>query len=71
MPERSKIMAKITIELTENQAGLILGALENESSQDMVEFGEYSYWRCYEDVAKKMLKAGFTNEGMRINGIIK
>lgn len=62
-------MAKFTIELTPNQAGLILGALENESMDDAVEFGEYSYGRCYNDVAKKLLKAGFHNEAMDINGI--
>lgn len=52
----------IKIELTENQAGLILGALANESNDDAVQFGEYSYWRCYVDVAKKMKKAGLKNK---------
>ena len=61
--------SKYKIELTPTQAGLILGALENESSDDAAAFGEYSYWRCYKDVAKKLLKAGFHNEAMDINGI--
>ena len=59
----------IEIKLTDNQASLILEALENESMLDAVEFGEYSYARCYEDVAKKMKKAGFYSEKMQINGI--
>lgn len=58
----------IKIELTENQAGLILGALANESNDDAVEFGEYSYWRCYLDIAKKLKRAGFINEQMRTDG---
>ena len=62
-------MARIKIELTPAQAGLILGALENESNDDAAAFGEYSYWRCYKDVARKLLKAGFRNEAMNINGI--
>lgn len=63
------MISKYKIELTPAQAGLILGALENESNDDATAFGEYSYWRCYKDVAKKLLKAGFYNEAMSINGI--
>lgn len=59
----------VEIKLTDNQASLILEALENEAMDDMVEFGEYSYARCYEDVAKKIKKAGFYSEKMQINGI--
>lgn len=59
----------IEIKLTDNQASLILEALENEAMDDMVGFGEYSYARCYEDVAKKIKKAGFYSEKMQINGI--
>lgn len=58
-----------TIKLTANQSALILEALENEAVDDMVEFGEYSYDRCYTDVAKKLKKAGFYSEKMEINGI--
>lgn len=47
----------ITVKLTENQANLILHALANESSEDAVQFGEYSYYRCYLDVKKKIDKA--------------
>lgn len=61
--------SKYKIELTPAQAGLVLGALENESLGDAVEFGEYSYWRCYKDVARKLSKAGFRNESMELNGI--
>lgn len=60
---------KFTIELTGNQAGLILQALENESVDDAAEFGEYSYWRCYTDIAKKLAKKGFHSEAMGMNGI--
>ena len=49
---------KYKIELTENQAEIILRALENESSNDMSEFGEYSYWRCFIDIEKKLEKQG-------------
>lgn len=48
----------ITVTLTENQAYIILNALENESYEDRVQFGEYSFERCYYDVKKKFLKAG-------------
>lgn len=49
-------MNKITISITENQASLILRALENESNDDATEFGEYSYARCYTDIKKKIDK---------------
>lgn len=49
---------KITVELTENQARIILHALENESNNDVVERGEYSYYRCMLDLEKKFEKAG-------------
>jgi hypothetical protein len=48
----------ITITLTENQADIILRALSNESMNDRVEwFGEYSYWRCHQDIQRKIEKA--------------
>lgn len=50
-------MKRIKIELTENQARVILHALENESNDDEVRRGEYSYWRCYLDIEKKIEKA--------------
>lgn len=53
---------KYVITLTEKQAQIILNALENESNDDMVERGEYSYWRCYLDIAKKLKKEGYGNE---------
>lgn len=57
--ERKKLMTKkITVELTENQARIILHALENESNDDVVERGEYSYYRCLIDLGKKFKKAG-------------
>lgn len=43
--------------LTENQAEIILRALYNESNDDVVRKGEYSYWRCYLDMEKKFNKA--------------
>lgn len=49
-------MNKITLTITEKQAFLILKALENESNDDAVEFGEYSYARCYNDIKKKIDK---------------
>ena len=55
---------KYTITLTGTQAGLILGALANESVDDAVEFGEYSYGRCYKDTAKKLIKAGFWSDAL-------
>ena len=42
------------IEITENQANIILRALSNESMDDCVERGEYSYYRCYLDMKKKI-----------------
>lgn len=50
-------MKKLKIELTENQADIILRALGNESNDDAVQRGEYSYYRCYLDVEKKIKKA--------------
>lgn len=50
-------MKRIKIELTESQAEIILRALANESNDDAVQRGEYSYWRCYLDVEKKIKKA--------------
>lgn len=50
---------RYTISLTERQAHIILNALENESYNDAVERGEYSYWRCFLDIAKKLSKEGF------------
>lgn len=47
----------MTITITENQAEIILRALANESNDDAVQFGEYSYWRCYVDIKKKIEKA--------------
>lgn len=52
----------MTITITDNQAEIILRALANESNDDLVQFGEYSYWRCFVDVAKKMKKAGLNNK---------
>lgn len=52
----------MTITITDNQAEIILRALVNESNDDAVGFGEYSYWRCFIDVAKKMKKAGLRNK---------
>lgn len=49
----------IKIELTENQAWLVLKALSNESIGDMTGRGEYSYYRCLKDIQKKMAKDGF------------
>lgn len=49
---------KITVALTENQARIILHALENESNDDIVERGGYSYYRCLLDLEKKFEKAG-------------
>ena len=57
MVER-KLM-KYKIELTENQSWIILHALINESNDDTVERGEYSYWRCFLDLKKKLEKAGY------------
>lgn len=62
--ERKVMKEKYTITLTATQAGLVLGALENESNDDAVEFGEYSYWRCWRDVAKKLIKAGFWSDAI-------
>lgn len=50
-------MPKLTIDITENQANIILRALGNESIDDMAERGEYSYARCHTDMAKKIEKA--------------
>ena len=47
------------LQLTENQLNLVLRALENESNDDAVEFGEYSYGRCYKDIKAKAKKAGW------------
>lgn len=63
-------MSKITITLTENQASIILNALRNESNDDAVQFGEYSYLRCYRDVAKKMQNAGYADEMAIYDGMI-
>lgn len=53
-------MAKqYTITVTENQARIILHALSNEANDDVVARGEYSYWRCYLDMDKKLAKAGY------------
>lgn len=43
--------------ITENQARIILHALENESVDDEVKRGEYSYYRCFLDMKKKIEKA--------------
>lgn len=61
----------IKISLTERQAGIILGALRNESNDDDVRAGEYSYWRCYEDVARKLQKAGFESVMAIEDGVIE
>lgn len=50
-------MGKLKVELTENQARVILNALANESNDDEVERGEYSYYRCYLDIEKKIKRA--------------
>lgn len=50
-------MKRITIELTPNQANIILRALRNESNDDACERGEYSYARCYTDISKKLASA--------------
>lgn len=50
---------KYTITITENQASTILNALENESVDEPVQFGEYSYGRCYKDIKNKLIKAGW------------
>lgn len=55
---------KYTITLTATQAGLVLGALENESNDDGAPFGEYSYWRCWRDISKKLIKAGFWSDAL-------
>lgn len=47
----------MTITITDKQAEVILRALRNESNDDMVGRGEYSYWRCYLDMEKKVRKA--------------
>lgn len=52
----------ITIQLTDNQAHLVLLALYNESIDDPAEFGEYSYGRCFADLQKKINKA-YESEG--------
>lgn len=49
--------SKMTITITENQARVILRALANESNDDVVSRGEYSYARCYTDMEKKIEKA--------------
>lgn len=61
----------IKINLTEKQAGIILGALRNESNDDDVQAGEYSYWRCYRDVARKLQKAGFKSVMAVEDGVIE
>lgn len=57
-----------TITLTPNQVAIVLRALENEANDDYVEFGEYSYARCYNDVAKKLIKKGFWCKAFETNG---
>ena len=47
----------MNIKLTEGQAILILSALEHDSMDDVVSRGEYSYYRCYLDMKKKINKA--------------
>jgi hypothetical protein len=64
-------MAKYKIEITDNQAARILGALENESIDYEPEFGEYSYARCFIDMAKKLAKAGFYSRQLEIDGFTK
>lgn len=44
------------INITPNQARIILQALENESIDDEPKRGEYSYYRCYLDMKKKIEK---------------
>lgn len=48
---------RIRIELTPNQANIILRALQNEANDDACERGEYSYGRCYADMSKKLAAA--------------
>lgn len=50
---------KYTITITGSQANIILSALINESNDDAVEKGEYSYFRCYKHIADKLEKQGF------------
>lgn len=50
-------MNKITIEITLNQANIILKALANEAVDDPAEWNEYSYGKCYNDIEKKIDKA--------------
>lgn len=50
-------MDKIKIEITRNQADIILRALANESVDDPADWNEYSYGRCYNDIEKKIDKA--------------
>ena len=50
-------MDKIQITLTRRQASIILRALRNESVDDIAEWNEYSYWRCYLDIKKKIDKS--------------
>lgn len=50
---------RFALNVTGNQANIILRALENESSNDEVEPGEYSYYRCYKDIYKQLEKQGW------------
>lgn len=50
-------MDKIKIEITRRQANIILRALENEAVDDIRDWNEYSYGRCYNDIKKKIDKA--------------
>ena len=54
---------KIKVELTPNQANIILRALRNESNDDACERGEYSYARCYTDMLKKLTSAIQSKKG--------
>lgn len=54
---------RYTVELTPKQAMLILMALEHDSIDDVLCYrGEYSYYRCYNDLAKKLVKQGYRCE---------
>lgn len=56
---RDKQRRRFVLNVTENQASIIVRALANESVNDMPQQGEYSYSRCYHDICRKLDDQGF------------
>ena len=66
----NKTKERYTVELTPKQIVLIMMALEHDSIDDALSYrGEYSYARCYTDLAKKLIKQGYWCE--RFNELFK